>query len=83
MTVIYILIPIAIIFTGLAIYLFFWAVKTEQFDDLEKQGMSILFDDVDNQQQKNSTKVQRSETITSHTENTDINAKITVDNKDK
>ena len=45
MSVIYILIPIAIIFTAIAIYLFFWAVKTEQFDDLEKQGMSILFDD--------------------------------------
>lgn len=47
MTVIYILIPIAILFTAVAIYLFFWAVKTEQFDDLEKQGMSILFDDTD------------------------------------
>lgn len=45
MSVIYILIPIAIIFTAIALYLFFWAVKTEQFDDLEKQGMSILFDD--------------------------------------
>ncbi|WP_394173301.1 cbb3-type cytochrome oxidase assembly protein CcoS [Thalassotalea litorea] len=45
MSVIYILIPIAILFTALAIYLFFWAVKSEQFDDLEKQGMSILFDD--------------------------------------
>jgi cbb3-type cytochrome oxidase maturation protein len=45
MSIIYILIPIAILFTSLAIYLFLWAVKTEQFEDLEKQGMSILFDD--------------------------------------
>ncbi|TKB45830.1 cbb3-type cytochrome oxidase assembly protein CcoS [Thalassotalea mangrovi] len=45
MSVIYVLIPIAILFTAVAIYLFFWAVKSEQFDDLEKQGMSILFDD--------------------------------------
>ncbi len=45
MSIIYILIPIAIILTAIGIYLFFWAVKTEQFDDLEKQGMSILFDD--------------------------------------
>jgi cbb3-type cytochrome oxidase maturation protein len=45
MSVIYILIPIAIILTAIGIYLFFWAVKTEQFDDLEKQGMSILFDE--------------------------------------
>ena len=48
MSIIYILIPIAIILTSIAIYLFFWAVKTEQFEDLEKQGMSILFDDKDN-----------------------------------
>jgi len=46
MSIIYILIPIAILFTALGIYLFFWAVKSEQFDDLEKQGMSILFDEV-------------------------------------
>jgi cbb3-type cytochrome oxidase maturation protein len=45
MSVIYVLIPIAALLTAIGIYLFFWAVKTEQFDDLEKQGMSILFED--------------------------------------
>lgn len=45
MSVIYVLIPIAILLTALGIYLFFWAVKSDQFDDLEKQGMSILFED--------------------------------------
>lgn len=45
MSIMYILIPVATILTALGIYLFFWAVKTEQFDDLEKQGMSILFND--------------------------------------
>lgn len=45
MSIIYILIPIAILLTALGIYLFFWAVKTEQFEDLEKQGLSILFDE--------------------------------------
>ena len=45
MSIIYILIPVAILLTALAIYLLLWAVKAEQFDDLEKQGMSILFDD--------------------------------------
>ncbi|MBA6233910.1 MULTISPECIES: cbb3-type cytochrome oxidase assembly protein CcoS [unclassified Colwellia] len=54
MSIIYILIPIAIILTALAIYLFFWAVKTEQFDDLEKQGMSILFDDNNDKSAENS-----------------------------
>jgi len=52
MSIIYILIPIAALLTALGIYLFFWAVKTEQFDDLEKQGMSILFDENDNEKTK-------------------------------
>ncbi len=45
MSIIYILIPLAVLLTTIGIYLFFWAVKTEQFEDLEKQGMSILFDE--------------------------------------
>ncbi len=45
MSIIYVLIPIAIILVLIAIAIFFWAVKTEQFDDLERQGYSILFDE--------------------------------------
>lgn len=45
MTVIYVLIPIAVLLTIIGIYLFFWAVKSEQFEDLEKEGMSILYDE--------------------------------------
>lgn len=64
MSIIYILIPIAILLTSLGIYLFFWAVKTEQFEDLEKQGMSILFDD---EQPQPST--QKSDKISKQDEN--------------
>jgi len=60
MSIIYILIPIAILLTVLGIYLFFWAVKTEQFEDLEKQGMSILFDD---EQQNKITEEEQEEAI--------------------
>ncbi|MEY8252963.1 MAG: cbb3-type cytochrome oxidase assembly protein CcoS, partial [Colwellia sp.] len=49
----------ATLLTALGIYLFFWAVKTEQFEDLEKQGMSILFDD--DQQHKNTEEKQKEE----------------------
>ena len=45
MNVIYVLIPIAIIIVALALVVFFWAVKSNQFEDLERQGSSILFDD--------------------------------------
>ena len=45
MSIIYILIPIAILLVVLAIGIFFWAVKSNQFEDLERHGHSILFDD--------------------------------------
>lgn len=43
----YILIPIAIVFVCIAVGIFLWAVKSEQFDDLERRGYDILFDDDD------------------------------------
>ena len=45
MSVIYVLIPIAIVLVCVAIGVFFWAVKSDQFEDLERQGYNILFDD--------------------------------------
>ena len=45
MSLIYVLIPLAIILVGLAVVIFFWAVKSNQFEDLDRQGYSILFDD--------------------------------------
>lgn len=45
MSIIYVLIPIAIVLVLLAIGIFFWAVKSNQFEDLERQGYNILFDD--------------------------------------
>ncbi|SKA58850.1 cbb3-type cytochrome oxidase assembly protein CcoS [Enterovibrio nigricans] len=41
----YILIPIAILLVCIAVGVFIWAVKSEQFEDLERQGMNILLDD--------------------------------------
>jgi cbb3-type cytochrome oxidase maturation protein len=45
MSIIFVLIPIAIFLVCIAIGVFFWAVKSNQFDDLERHGSSILFDD--------------------------------------
>lgn len=45
MSIIFVLIPLAVIIVAIAIGVFFWAVKSNQFDDLERQGYSILFDD--------------------------------------
>lgn len=45
MSIIYVLIPIALLFVCIGLGIFFWAVRSRQFDDLNKEGMSILFDD--------------------------------------
>ena len=45
MNVIYVLIPLAIVIIVVALALFFWAVKKNQFEDLDRQGHNILFDD--------------------------------------
>lgn len=45
MSIIYVLIPIAILFVAIGIWIFFWAVRSKQFEDLEKEGLSILFDE--------------------------------------
>jgi cbb3-type cytochrome oxidase maturation protein len=47
MNAIYALIPLSIILLALAIWAFNWAVKSQQFDDLERPGSDILFDDDD------------------------------------
>ncbi|MEM0909335.1 MAG: cbb3-type cytochrome oxidase assembly protein CcoS [Pseudomonadota bacterium] len=45
MSIIFVLIPLAVIIVALAIGIFFWAVKNNQFEDLDRQGYSILYDD--------------------------------------
>ncbi|HIF9290611.1 cbb3-type cytochrome oxidase assembly protein CcoS [Photobacterium damselae] len=45
MASLYILIPIAIIFVIIAVAIFIWAVKSDQYDDLERQGSNILFEE--------------------------------------
>ncbi|WP_218312373.1 cbb3-type cytochrome oxidase assembly protein CcoS [Alteromonas antoniana] len=45
MSIIYVLIPVAILIVAIAIVVFFWAVRSNQFEDLDRQGYNILFDD--------------------------------------
>ena len=42
---IFLLVPIVILFVAGAVKLFFWAVNSGQYDDLETEGRRILFDD--------------------------------------
>ena len=54
MNIIYYLIPIALIFLIVGVVAFLWATKSNQFEDMEKHGLSILMDDdVNTKQDKN------------------------------
>jgi len=48
MTILYLLIPISLLFLSIAVWAFFWAVKNNQFDDLEGPAYRILFDEDEN-----------------------------------
>ena len=49
MPALYIMIPAALLIVGIAIFIFFWAVDSGQYDDLDSPAHSILFDDQDPQ----------------------------------
>ena len=42
-----VLIPVTLGLVVLALWAFLWSAKNEQFDDLDKQAWSILFEETD------------------------------------
>jgi len=45
MTILYFLIPLALLLMAGALWALFWAIRTGQFDDLETQGWSVVLDE--------------------------------------
>ena len=45
MNIIYVLIPLSVVLMVLAIAFFFWAVRNDQFDDLDTPALDILDDE--------------------------------------
>ncbi len=45
MNIIYLLLPVALILLAIIIWLFMWAIKSDQFEDLEGPAYQILMDD--------------------------------------
>ncbi len=45
MNMLYVLILLAVMLLGVAVWALLWAIKTGQFDDLESQGWSVVLDD--------------------------------------
>jgi len=51
MSIIYVLIPLSVILMAFAIGFFFWAVKNNQFDDLDSPALDMLDDDASQHQE--------------------------------
>jgi len=47
MNILYLLIPIGLIVLGAAVWLFIWAVRSGQYEDMEGPAYRILMDDDD------------------------------------
>ncbi len=45
MSVLYFLVPLAILLAAAGVGGFFWAVRTGQFDDVQTPGIRVLLDD--------------------------------------
>lgn len=45
MNAIFVLLPLALLFAGIALGLFIWAVRSGQYDDLDTPAVRVLFDD--------------------------------------
>ena len=45
MEILFLLIPLSLLLLGIAVWAFFWAVRSGQFDDLDSPAYRILMDD--------------------------------------
>jgi cbb3-type cytochrome oxidase maturation protein len=45
MEILYLLIPVSLVLVGIIVWVFLWAVRSGQFDDLEGPAYQILMDD--------------------------------------
>ena len=45
MSILYVLIPLALMLLAFAVWALVWAIRNGQFDDLESHGWSVVLDD--------------------------------------
>lgn len=45
MEILYLLVPIALVFIFIAVKILFWAINSGQYDDLNTEASKILFDE--------------------------------------
>ena len=56
MEVLYLLIPLSLLLVALIVWIFLWAIRSGQFDDLEGPAHRILMDDDDTPGETDETK---------------------------
>lgn len=72
MDIIYVLVPLSLALLGIAVLIFFWAVKGGQFDDLDSPAHRILFDDDDHLEKTDNNEPDSTSDKTTHdNKNTD------------
>lgn len=52
MEALYLLIPLALLLVAIIVWIFLWAVKSDQFDDLEGPAHRIIMEDDDKVKEK-------------------------------
>lgn len=55
MDLLWAMVPLSFVLLSIAIWVFFWAVRHGQFDDMDSPAHRILFDDDEQEQQKPDT----------------------------
>ena len=59
MEILYVLVPLSVVLVTIAIGIFFWAINSEQFDDLDTPAWRILNDENERMSQAASRKTTR------------------------
>lgn len=71
MNIIFIMIPMAIVLVAVAVFFFFWAANSKQFDDLDSPAYRILLDDERDAVMQTQTKQSSKDKSVSDTDNAD------------
>lgn len=45
MQIVFVLVPVSVVIVGIGLWAFVWSVRNDQFEDLDKEAYSILFDE--------------------------------------
>jgi|SRR5690554_6189305 len=69
MEILFVLIPLSVLLIAFALWSFIWSVKNDQFEDLDRQGWSILFNNKDDDLDSANERTQAS--TEEHTKNQD------------